>query len=74
MHVLWIGCRKANSHFGKPTAVISNNWSKSTAVAFCISEAFVKSFSTAATKVTVYILSKSVISLNPCPINPEFPS
>jgi hypothetical protein len=34
MHVLWIGCRKANSHFGKLTAVISNNWSKSTAVAF----------------------------------------
>jgi hypothetical protein len=33
MHVLWIGCRKANSHFGKLTAVISN-WSKSTAVAF----------------------------------------
>jgi hypothetical protein len=46
------------SHFGKLTAVISNNWSKSTAVAFCISEAVVKSFNPPPPQVTVYILSK----------------
>jgi hypothetical protein len=42
-------CRNRMRILGKPTATISNNWSKSTAVAFCISVAASKSFFQSAT-------------------------
>jgi hypothetical protein len=73
MHVLWIGCRKANSHFGKLTAVISNNWSKSTAV-FCISEAVRNLSIRRHTTGNCHILSKKCDFFEAFVPNPEFPS
>jgi hypothetical protein len=65
VHILWIWCRKANTHFRKTNSRHFSNWSKSTVLSlhFCSGhEIFLNHLHT---KVTVNVLSQSVISLNP---------